>query len=79
MMNSMAGSDETHPPVAISGRVPVKVTGKVRKGDRLVSAGGGIARAANKGEATSFNTIGRSLTDKTTDGLGEVTAIVIIN
>lgn len=79
MMNSMAGDDKTHPPVAISGRVPVKVTGKVKKGDRLVSAGNGIARAANKGEATSFNTIGRSLTDKTTDGLGEVTAIVIIN
>jgi hypothetical protein len=79
MMNSMAGDDKTHPPVAISGRVPVKVTGKVKKGDRLVSAGNGIARAADKGEATSFNTIGRSLTDKTTDGLGEVTAIVIIN
>jgi hypothetical protein len=79
MMNSMAGDDKTHPPVAISGRVPVKVIGKVKKGDRLVSAGNGTARAAKKDEATSFNTIGRSLTDKTTDGLGEVTAIVIIN
>jgi len=79
MMNSAAGNDATHPPVAISGRVPVKVTGKVKKGDRLVSAGKGIARAAKQGEASSFNTIGRSLTNKTSDGLGEVTAIVIIN
>ena len=79
LMNSGAGNNTTHPPVAMTGRVQVKVTGIVKKGDRLVSAGNGIARAANKGEATSFNTIGRSLTDKTTDGLGEVTAIVIIN
>jgi hypothetical protein len=79
MMNSGAGDDKTHPAVAISGRVPVKVTGKIKKGDRLVSAGKGIARAAKLGEASSFNTIGRSLTNKTTDGLGEILAIVIIN
>ena len=78
MMNSRAGSDNTHPAVAISGRVPVKVKGKVKKGDRLVSAGKGIARAAKDGEASSFNVIGRSLTTKTTDDIGEVTAIVII-
>lgn len=79
MMNSAAGNDDTHPAVAISGRVPVKVIGKVKKGDRLVSAGKGIARAAKKGEAGSFNTIGRSLANKNTDGLGEILAIVIIN
>jgi hypothetical protein len=78
MMNSAAGNDETHPAVAISGRVPVKVKGKVKKGDRLVSAGKGYARAAKDNEAGSFNVIGRSLTTKTTDGEGEVTAIVVI-
>lgn len=78
MMNSGAGSDETHPAVAISGRVPVKVKGKVSKGDRLVSAGNGYARAAKDGEAGSFNVIGRSLTTKSTEGDGEVTAIVVI-
>jgi hypothetical protein len=41
LMNSGAGSDATHPPVAMTGRVPVKVVGQVRKGDRLVAAGGG--------------------------------------
>lgn len=78
LMNQAAGEDDTHPPVAISGRVQVKVHGKVKKGDRLVSAGGGYARAAKKGEATAFNTIGRSLKDKTTDGAGTVEAIVVI-
>jgi len=78
MMNSAAGDDETHPAVAISGRVPVKVKGKVKKGDRLVSAGKGYARAAKDGEASHFNVIGRSLTSKNTDGIGEVTAIVVI-
>ena len=78
LMNAGAGDDKTHPPVAVSGRVQVKVTGKISKGQRLVSAGEGIARGANLGEASAFNTIGRALADKTTDDLGFVEAIVTI-
>jgi len=78
LMNSGAGPDKTHPPVAMSGRVKVKVVGKVVKGQRLVSAGEGLARAAQDGEATAFNTIGRSLEDKSTVETGTVEAIVII-
>ncbi|WP_353480108.1 hypothetical protein [Haliscomenobacter sp.] len=78
LMNGGAGEDDTHPPVAMTGRVPVKVVGIVRKGDRLVSAGAGIARAAQPGEATSFNVIGRSLVDKTTPESGTIEAIVTI-
>ena len=78
LMNAGAGDDSSHPPVAVSGRVDVKVVGKVTKGQRLVSAGNGIARAAKQGEATAFNTIGRALADKTTDGEGFVEAIVMI-
>lgn len=78
VMNSGAGGDSTHPPVAVSGRVKVKVTGAVVKGQRLVSAGNGTARAAREGEANAFNTIGRSLEHKTTSGIGTVEAIVII-
>jgi len=77
-MNGGAGEDETHPKVAMTGRVPVKVTGYIRKGDRLVSAGSGIARAAQPGEATAFNVIGRSLVDKHTPELGTIEAIVTI-
>jgi hypothetical protein len=78
LMNAGAGDDATHPPVAVGGRVQVKVTGKVRKGQRLVSAGNGIARAAKVGEATSFNTIGRALANKTDDNVGTVEAFVSI-
>lgn len=78
LMNSSAGSDETHPPVAMTGRTPVKVTGIVNKGDRLVSAGDGLARSALPGEATAFNVIGRSLDDKLTVDIGTIEAIVTI-
>jgi hypothetical protein len=79
LMNGEAGSDITHPPVAMQGRVPVRVIGKVKKGDRLVSAGHGLARAANRTEITAFNVIGRSLEDKNTAGEGTVEAIVKLN
>ena len=78
LMNSGAGSDLTHPPVAMTGRVPVQCTGVVHKGDRLVSAGNGVARSAQPGEATAFNTIGRALVDKLDLDLGTVEAIVTI-
>ena len=77
-MNGGAGEDDTHPAVAMTGRVPVKVIGYVKKGDRLVSAGNGIARSAQPGEATAFNVIGRSLVDKHTPESGTIEAIVTI-
>ena len=77
-MNGGAGENDTHPPVAMTGRVPVKCVGTVRKGDRLVSAGDGVARAAGPGEATAFNVIGRSLENKTTMDIGTIEAIVTI-
>jgi hypothetical protein len=79
LMNGAAGSDETHPPIAVSGRVPVKVVGQIRKGDRLVSAGNGLARAGSKHEINAFNVIGRSLENKLTEGEGMVLAIVTLN
>ena len=79
LMNGDAGSDLTHPAVAVQGRVPVRVIGKVSKGDRLVSAGAGLARSADRTEITAFNVIGRSLQDKTTAGEGTIEAIVKLN
>ena len=78
LMNSDAGTNETHPPVAMSGRVRVKVTGPIDKGQRLVSAGSGLARAATAEEANNFNVIGRSLETKYSDGEGTIEAIVAI-
>jgi hypothetical protein len=79
LMNSGAGTDSTHPPIAMTGRVPVRVTGSICKGDRLVAAGNGLARAAKPGEATAFNTIGRALESKESESLGVIEAIVTIN
>jgi hypothetical protein len=65
--------------VAVTGRVPVKVTGTINKGDRLVSAGNGIARAAIDGEATFFNVIGRAIESKIEEEEGLIEAFVTIN
>ena len=79
LMNGGAGPTETHPAVAVQGRVPVKVIGKITKGDRLVSAGNGLARAAFSDEVTAFNVIGRALEDKYSIEEGTIEAIVRLN
>jgi hypothetical protein len=79
LMNSEAGTNITHPPIAVSGRVPVRVIGKVKKGDRLVSAGNGLARSGARTEISPWNVIGRALTSKTTDGEGIIEATVKLN
>jgi hypothetical protein len=79
LMNSGAGSNTTHPPVAVQGRVPVRVTGIIRKGDRLVSAGNGLARAGARNEITAWNVIGRALADKLDSGEGLIEAVVKLN
>lgn len=67
-------------PVAVAGRVPVRVTGRINKGDRLVSAGNGLARAANTEESiNAFNVIGRAIQTKNTLEEGTVEAFVTIN
>tara|TARA_R110000765_G_scaffold24587_5_gene61505 strand:+ start:477 stop:1469 length:993 start_codon:yes stop_codon:yes gene_type:complete len=80
MMNGGAGTDDTHPYIAMTGRVDVKVIGSVNKGDRLISASvPGYARAATKAECTAFNVIGRALTGKTEAGQGSVLAAVRVS
>jgi hypothetical protein len=57
--------------VALQGRVPTKVTGKVRKGDLMVSAGDGRAKTNNNARAGSI--IGKALADfDGQDGIIEV-------
>ena len=76
-MNGAAGTNETHPYIAMAGRVQVKVLGAISKGDRLVtSIVPGVARRAERDECTAFNVIGRALEHKHTDGLGEVLCFV---
>jgi hypothetical protein len=62
-MNSAAGTDATHPFIALAGRVPCKVIGKVSKGQRLVTSNiAGHARAAYASELGDYRRIiGRAL------------------
>jgi hypothetical protein len=77
-MNAAAGTDDTHPFVALAGRVPCKVVGKVRKGDRLVSSlTHGHAQVARPTDLMDYRTIiGRALEDKTTDEAGMIEVVV---
>ena len=67
LMNAQAGNNETHPMIAMKGRVFVKIKGKGKAGDRIVSAGNGEARVANLEECTAFNTLGRLINYKYND------------
>ena len=68
-------------PVALAGRVPVRVIGTVNKGSRLVmSELPGVARSLRPGESwSSHQIIGRSLENKVTAEQGRVEAIVMGN
>ena len=80
-MNAAAGNDESHPFVAMTGRTPVRVTGAVNKGDRLVTSSiKGCARAAATGESiTPFNVIGRALESSSDTGIKLVNCAVRTN
>lgn len=77
-MNSSAGTDTTHPFIALAGRVPCKVVGKIKKGQRLVSSDiTGHARAASQLELDDYRRIiGRALESKDTDEAGTIEVVV---
>jgi len=60
-------------PLALQGRVPCKVKGKIRKGDMMVSAGGGYARPTNDPKIGTI--IGKALEDF--DGVEGVIEVVV--
>ena len=64
LMNAQAGNNETHPMVALKGRVMVKIKGCGKAGDRIVSAGNGEAKVANIDECNHFNVLGRLIKTK---------------
>ena len=80
-MNNGAGNDDSHPFIAMTGRVPVRVQGTVEKGQRLVSSSvKGTARAVATGESINpFHVIGRALESKTDSGIGLVNCVVRTN
>jgi hypothetical protein len=70
MMNSEAGENETHPYIALKGRVPCKVIGPIKKGQRLVtSTTRGYAEAFQAGDDPDA-VIGKALEDFDSTGPG---------
>lgn len=64
-------------PVALQGRVPVKVLGKIKKGERIVSSDEpGVAWALGSDEYDARAIIGRSLQDKEDGGLGIIEVVI---
>tara|TARA_B100001287_G_scaffold129672_1_gene109246 strand:+ start:4512 stop:5522 length:1011 start_codon:yes stop_codon:yes gene_type:complete len=80
-MNAAAGNNDSHPYVAMTGRTPVRVSGAVTKGQRLVTSSiKGCARAVAHGESINpFHVIGRALESKTDAGIGLVNCVVRTN
>ena len=80
-MNAAAGNNESHPYVAMTGRTPVRVTGAVTKGQRLVTSSvKGCARAVAAGESISpFHVIGRALESNSDTGIKLVNCAVRTN
>ena len=75
-MNSAAGTDATHPYIALAGRVPCKVIGKITKGERIVSsATAGTGMAAVDDYSWKF-VLGRALEHKTTEEAGTIEIVV---
>lgn len=64
LMNAQAGNNESHPMIAMKGRVLVKIRGTGKAGDRIVSAGNGEAKVADLDDCTAFNVLGRLIKDK---------------
>lgn len=78
-MNETAGDDTTHPFVAMVGRVPCKVIGTVKKGERLVaSKTPGVAIAVSNLESDVVaNSFARSLVEKTTKSVALIEVVLI--
>jgi len=70
MMNESAGSDVTHPFVALVGRVPCKVVGPVNKFERLIASDtSGVAMRITGSESLGGMIIGRALQNKESEGV----------
>jgi hypothetical protein len=76
LMNKDAGNDETHPAIALKGRVPCKVVGHVNKGDLLVTSTTPGYACAAMFVAESGTIIGKALGSQT-KGFGVIEVLVI--
>ena len=76
LMNARRKREKNALPIAVAGRIPVKVKGTVNRGDRLVASDvPGVAQAA-PADVASWAIIGRSLGNFTGTGIGKVEAVI---
>lgn len=76
LMNAKQKHEKNALPIAVAGRIPVKVTGVVNKGDRLIASDiPGVAQAASV-DAPAWSIIGRSLGNFAGEGVGVIEATV---
>jgi hypothetical protein len=76
LMNAKRKKDKHALPIAVAGRIPVKVVGAVKRGDRLVSSDiPGVAKAA-VGDEPAWSIVGRALSSFSGTGVGKVEATV---
>ena len=76
MMNSEAGSDESHPYIALKGRVPCKVVGSINKGDLLVTSTYPGYAASWASHAEEGSVIGKALGTQS-EGFGVIEVLVV--
>lgn len=78
MLNSTVGDSKTHPYIALTGQVPVKVIGPVRKGQRLIASEiPGVAQGISTDDyITPLAIIGRSLVDCAQQDQRKILAVV---
>ena len=76
-MNSLAGSDDSHPYVALRGRVPCRVFGPVYKGDLLVTSDKvGCAKSVGKNDK-GHAVFAKSLTEDISGGFKTIEVVII--
>ena len=76
LMNARRKKEPNALPIAVAGRIPVKVTGNVKRGDRLIASNiPGVAQSATA-DAPAWSIVGRSLGDFSGEGIGKVEATV---
>lgn len=76
-MNENAGEHATHPFIALKGRVPCKVTGRIHKGDLIVtSRTAGHGRSFEKGDSSNA-VFAKALESHHSDGKGLIEVMVV--
>jgi hypothetical protein len=69
-MNSAAGDDNTHPYIALTGRIPCKVVGQIKKGDLLITSNTPGVAISGKRQANPNCVIGRAMQDYSSNEVG---------